>query len=73
MNNEINKAFMLQPYTLSIAREKIDNLNLDISLASSDVKLVKQVPVTDINDAFCCLLLSNTAKKLYNSELYLFK
>ena len=27
----------------------------------------------DVNDAFCCLLLSNTAKKLYNSALYLFK
>ena len=59
--------------TLSISREKIDNLNLDISLASSNVQLVKKVPVTDVNDAFCCLLLSNTAKKLYNSALYLFK
>ena len=29
--------------------------------------------MTDVNDAFCCLLLSNTAKKLYNSALYLFK
>ena len=26
-----------------------------------------------MNDVFCCLLLSNTAKKLYNSALYLFK
>ena len=60
-------------YTVSISKEKIDNLNLDISLASSDVQLVKQVAVTDVNDAFCCLLLSNTAKKLYNSALYLFK
>ena len=59
--------------TLSISREKIDNLNLDISLASSNVQLVKKVPVTDVNDVFCCLLLSNTAKKLYNSALYLFK
>ena len=59
--------------TLSVSREKIDNLNLDISLTSSNVQLVKKVPVTDVNDAFCCLLLSNTAKKLYNSALYLFK
>ena len=67
-NNAGNKAF-----TLSISREKIDNLNLDISLASSDIQLVKKVRITDVNDAFCCLLLSNTAKKLYNSALYLFK
>ena len=60
-------------FTLSISREKIDNLNLDISLASLDIQLVKKVMVTDVNDAFCCLLLSNTAKKLYNSALYLFK
>ena len=60
-------------FTLSISKEKIDNLNLDISLASSDIQLVKKVKVTDVNDAFCCLLLSNTAKKLYNSALYLFK
>ena len=60
-------------FTVSISKEKIDNLNLDISLASSDLQLVKKVKVTDINDAFCCLLLSNTAKKLYNSALYLFK
>ena len=67
-DNTGNKAF-----TLSISREKIDNLNLDISLASSDIQLVKKVKVTDVNDVFCCLLLSNTAKKLYNSALYLFK
>ena len=67
-DNTGNKTF-----TLSISREKIDNLNLDISLASSDIQLVKKVKVTDVNDAFCCLLLSNTAKKLYNSALYLFK
>ena len=60
-------------FTVSISKEKIDNLNLDISLASSDVQLVKKVKVTNVNDAFCCLLLSNTAKKLYNSALYLFK
>ena len=60
-------------FTVSISKEKIDNLNLDISLASSDIQLVKKVAVTDVNDAFCCLLLSNTAKKLYNSALYLFK
>ena len=78
--NNGNKVFMLHTpymedmkYTLSISREKIDNLNLDISLTSSDVQLVKKVAVTDVNDAFCCLLLSNTAKKLYNSALYLFK
>ena len=34
---------------------------------------MKQIPITDVNDVFCCLLLSNTAKKLYNSALYLFK
>ena len=60
-------------FTVSIPKEKIDNLDLDISLASSDIQLVKQVKVMDVNDAFCCLLLSNTAKKLYNSALYLFK
>ena len=60
-------------FTVSIPKEKIENLNLDISLASSDIQLVKKVKVTDVNDAFCCLLLSNTAKKLYNSALYLFK
>ena len=60
-------------YTLSLSKEKIEDLNLDISLASSDLQIVKQVKVTDVNDVFCCLLLSNTAKKLYNSSLYLFK
>ena len=60
-------------YTLSLSKEKIEDLNLDISLASSDLQLVKQVKVTDVNDVFCCLLLSNTAKKIYNSSLYLFK
>ena len=68
--NTENKDFT---WSVSIPREKIDNLNLDISLASSDVQLVKKIPVTDVNDAFCCLLISNTAKKLYNSALYLFK
>ena len=67
-NNAENKAF-----TLSISKKKIDDLNLEISLASSELQLVKKVKVTDVNDAFCCLLLSNTAKKLYNSALYLFK
>ena len=56
-----------------INQEKIKNLNLDISLASANLQLVKKIPVTDVNDVFCCLLLSNTAKKLYNSSLYLFK
>ena len=60
-------------FTVSVGKEKIEDLNLDISLASSNVQLVKKVPVTDVNDAFCCLLLSNTAKKLYNSALYLFQ
>ena len=66
-----NKTFI--SYTLSLDKSKIEDLNLDISLASSDLQLVKQVKVTDVNDVFCCLLLSNTAKKLYNSSLYLFK
>ena len=56
-------------FTLSISREKIDHLNLDISLASSDIQLVKKIYIIDENDAFCCLLLCNTAKKLYNSAL----
>ena len=60
-------------YTLSLDKSKIEDLNLNISLASSDLQLVKQVKVTDVNDVFCCLLLSNAAKKLYNSALYLFK
>ena len=53
-----------------INQDKIQDLNLDISLASSHLHLVKKIPITDV---FCCLLLSNTAKKLYNSALYLFK
>ena len=57
----------------SLNNQQIKDLNLDISLASSNLQLVKQVKVTDINDKFCCLLLSNTTKKLYNSALYLFK
>ena len=62
-------------YTLSLSKEKIEYLNLDISLVSSDLQLVKKVKVTDVNDVatLCCLLLSHTAKKLYNSSLYLFK
>lgn len=56
-----------------IGQEKIKDLNLDVSLSSSNLQLVKQIPITDVNDVFCCLLLSNTAKKLYNSALYLFK
>ena len=66
-------SYIPHPYTLSLSKEKIEDLNLNISLASSDLQLVKQVKVTDVNDVFCCLLLSNTAKKLYNSSLYLFK
>ena len=75
MSNKVNTENKNKDFTwsVSIPREKIDNLNLDISLASSDVQLVKKIPVTDVNDVFCCLLLSNTAKKLYNSALYLFK
>ena len=57
----------------SLNNRQIKDLNLDISLASGNLQLVKKVKVTDINDKFCCLLLSNTAKKLYNSALYLFK
>ena len=53
--------------------QQIKDLNLDISLASGNLQLVKQVKVTDVNDKLCCLLLSNTTKKLYNSALYLFK
>ena len=59
---------------LNIINENtIKDLNLDVSLASANLQLVKKIPVTDVNDVFCCLLLSNTAKKLYNSALYLFK
>ena len=58
---------------MSITQNRIKDLNLDILLASSDVQLVKQIPITDVNDVFCCLLLCNTAKKLYNSAFYLFK
>ena len=57
----------------TINQEKIKDLNLDVSLASANLQLVKQIPITDVNDVLCCLLLSNTAKKLYNSALYLFK
>ena len=64
MSNKVNTENKNKDFTwsVSIPREKIDNLNLDISLASSDVQLVKKIPVTDVNDVFCCLLLSNTAK-----------
>ena len=56
-----------------INEDKIKDLNLNVSLASANLQLVKQIPITNVNDIFCCLLLSNTAKKLYNSALYLFK
>ena len=56
-----------------INEDKIKDLNLNVSLASANLQLVKQIPITDVNDVLCCLLLSNTAKKLYNSALYLFK
>lgn len=59
--------------TIIINQNKIKDLNLDVSLASANLQLVKQIPITDVNDVLCCLLLSNTAKKLYNSALYLFK
>ena len=63
-----------QDFMLKIINENtIKDLNLDISLTSANLQLVKKIPVTDVNDVFCCLLLSNTAKKLYNSALYLFK
>lgn len=57
----------------SLNTQQIQDLNLDISLASGNLQLVKKVKVTDVNDKLCCLLLSNTTKKLYNSALYLFK
>ena len=57
----------------TIGQDKIKDLNLNISLTSSHLHLVKQIPITDVNDTFCCLLLSNIAKKIYNSALYLFK
>ena len=60
-------------YSLSLNKKTIEDLNLSISLSSADLQLVKQIKVIDVNDAFCCLLLANTAKKLYNSALYLFK
>ena len=53
--------------------QQIKDLNLSVSLASSDLQLVKKVKITDEEDKLCCLLLSNTTKKLYNSALYLFK
>ena len=53
--------------------QQIKDLNLSVSLASNNLQLVKKVKITDEEDKFCCLLLSNTAKKLYNSALYLFK
>ena len=56
-----------------INQGRIQDLNLNISLASTHFHLVKKIPITDVNNVFCCLLLSNTAKKLYNSALYLFK
>ena len=67
-NKKLNplKAFRLD-------NQAIKDLNLSVSLASSDLQLVKKVKITDEEDKFCCLLLSNTAKKLYNSALYLFK
>ena len=43
-------------YTVSIGEEKIEDLNLDISLASSNLQLVKQVKVTDVNDVATLLL-----------------
>lgn len=66
-----NKSFMNNVITIN--QDRIQDLNLNISLASSHFHLVKKIPITDVNDVFCCLLLSNTAKKLYNSALYLFK
>ena len=53
--------------------QQVKDLNLSVSLASSDLQLAKKVKITDEEDKLCCLLLSNTAKKLYNSALYLFK
>ena len=60
-------------YSLSLNQKTIEDLNLSLSLSSADFQLTKKIKVTDVNDTFCCLLLANTAKKLYNSALYLFK
>ena len=49
---ELNK----QDFTVSITQDRIKDLNLDISLASSDVQLVKQIPITDVNDVATLLL-----------------
>ena len=53
--------------------QQIKDLNLDISLASSKLQLVKKIHLQNVEDVLCCLLMSNKAKKLYNSALYLFK
>ena len=45
-----------QDFTVSITQDRIKDLNLDISLASSDVQLVKQIPITDVNDVATLLL-----------------
>ena len=54
-------------------QQQVKDLNLDISLASSKLQLVKKIHIQDAEDILCCLLMSNKAKKLYNSALYLFK
>lgn len=52
MELESNK----QDFTMSITQDRIKDLNLDILLASSDVQLVKQIPITDVNDVATLLL-----------------
>ena len=53
--------------------QQIKDLNLDVALASSKLQLVKKIRLQDAEDVLCCLLMSNKAKKLYNSALFLFK
>ena len=53
--------------------QQIKDLNLDVALASSKLQLVKKIHLQDAEDVLCCLLMSNKAKKLYNSALFLFK
>ena len=46
-----------QDFMLNIINENtIKDLNLDISLASANLQLVKKIPVTDVNDVATLLL-----------------
>ena len=49
-----NKIFMNNEIT--IGQDKIKDLNLNISLTSSHLHLVKQIPITDVNDVATLLL-----------------